>query len=149
MPAAVMSLSSMAISGGRGVSSVIGWRRWRRLSPRGGPGDGYHRGISGGDGGDVSAGEISKKRSHILQALSKEKERQYASRFEGTAVQVLFEESQKENLYAGYTPHYLRVEMTSDVSLTNWIILVNGRDLGGPKQPSQCLSPDHNSFPSP
>ncbi len=63
---------------------------------------------------------IIKKRSQILRELSHRKQFTYNCRFIGTTQPVLFEQ-EKHGLWTGLTPHFIRVYVSSQVSLKNQI----------------------------
>lgn len=63
---------------------------------------------------------IIKKRSQILRELSHRKQFTYNCRFLGTTQPVLFEQ-EKHGLWTGLTPHFVRVYVSSQVSLKNQI----------------------------
>jgi threonylcarbamoyladenosine tRNA methylthiotransferase MtaB len=72
--------------------------------------------------GQVSVPDI-KKRSDVLRSLSKRKKALYTARFVGKTVPVLMEQK-KRGAWTGLTEHYIRVNVSSEVDLTNQIVPV-------------------------
>lgn len=67
------------------------------------------------------ASEIIKQREKKLQDLSDKKHLAFQKQFIGTYRKVLFEQKDKQGLYAGYTDNYLRVKVESTEKLRNKI----------------------------
>lgn len=61
-----------------------------------------------------------KRRTQVIRDLSLNKKMQMGSRYLGQIVEVLFEEL-NEGFWQGYTDHYLRVKIKSDLDLQNRI----------------------------
>ena len=70
--------------------------------------------------GKVSA-PIIKSRSAALCALSRGKRLGFYHRYVGQTVSVLFESRNKQGLFTGLTPNYMRVGVTAEEDLTNQI----------------------------
>jgi threonylcarbamoyladenosine tRNA methylthiotransferase MtaB len=64
---------------------------------------------------------VIKERSERLRHLSATKRREFASRFLGREVEVLFEQQDGSGIWTGLTPNYLRVGVVSDAPLRNEI----------------------------
>lgn len=67
------------------------------------------------------ASEIIKQREKKLQDLSDKKHFEFYKKFIGTTKKVLFEQKDKQGLYAGYTDNYLRIKVESTETLRNKI----------------------------
>ncbi len=64
---------------------------------------------------------VIKERSQALRALSTQKRREFASRYLGRSVDVLFEQQDASGLWTGLTSNYLRVGVVSPEPLRNEI----------------------------
>ena len=67
---------------------------------------------------------IAKERSRVLQEVSKKIQQSYAVQFIGTTQPVLFDDAWDVGVYAGYTPHYLRVHLKTKEDLRNKVVPV-------------------------
>jgi threonylcarbamoyladenosine tRNA methylthiotransferase MtaB len=68
--------------------------------------------------GRVAASEI-KRRAGLLRALGEEKRRNFAERFLGSKLKVLFEEHSADGRLQGYSRNYVRVMVEGHDSLGN------------------------------
>jgi len=71
-------------------------------------------------GDQVSSPEIT-KRSKILRDLSQTQRHVFYSQFLGQTVTVLFEQK-KNGYWVGYTDHFLKVRVASDLNLKNQLL---------------------------
>jgi threonylcarbamoyladenosine tRNA methylthiotransferase MtaB len=67
--------------------------------------------------------EIKEKRSNALIKLDERLEKEFIDKYIGNQMDVLFEEG-KNNIHAGYTKNYIRVEVYSDEEITGEILYV-------------------------
>jgi len=74
--------------------------------------------------------EVIKERSQRLRALSRRKRRQFASRYLGREVEVLFEQQDDNGLWTGLTDNYLRVGVVSSRPLRNTFAKVTIQEAG-------------------
>ena len=72
---------------------------------------------------------VIKERSQALRRLSSAKRREFASRYLGKSVDVLFEQQDENGLWTGLTSNYLRVGVVSPEPLRNAIESVTIRDV--------------------
>lgn len=70
---------------------------------------------------DVVPMEKRRKRNEILRQLSKEKQSQHRQRHLGESRPVLWEQTKREQVMAGYTDNYIRVERTLKPSAINTV----------------------------
>ena len=64
---------------------------------------------------------IISQRTHVLLALSEQKNNAFNSKYIGKVREVLFEGSKKDGYYYGHSDNYLKVKVKSDFNLTNII----------------------------
>jgi threonylcarbamoyladenosine tRNA methylthiotransferase MtaB len=76
---------------------------------------------------DAVPTEVIKERSERLRDLSARKKLEFARRFEGSEVEVLFEQQEETGLWTGFTGNYLRVGVVSAEPLRNRILPVRIR----------------------
>jgi len=74
---------------------------------------------------------VIKERSQALRALSATKRREFATRYLGKPVEVLFEQQDDSGLWTGFTENYLRVGVVSPEPLRNAIETVTIHDVPG------------------
>ena len=72
---------------------------------------------------------VIKERSQALRRLSTQKRREFASRYLGKSVAVLFEQQDESGLWTGLTSNYLRVGVVSPEPLRNEIVSVTIREV--------------------
>ncbi|MBT4288375.1 MAG: tRNA (N(6)-L-threonylcarbamoyladenosine(37)-C(2))-methylthiotransferase MtaB [Deltaproteobacteria bacterium] len=68
--------------------------------------------------------KTANRRASVLRILSDQKRTRFAEEFVGRELEVLFEGSNKGNIWKGYTGNYIRVSAESQLSLKNEIRLV-------------------------
>ncbi len=73
--------------------------------------------------GNAVPREVIQERSRLLRELSARKRRLFHQRFVGKSVSVLFEQ-QKNGIWEGLTPHYIRVRVKYPENLKNQIRMV-------------------------
>ena len=73
--------------------------------------------------GNAVPREVIQERSRLLRELSARKRRLFHQRFVGKSVSVLFEQ-QKNGIWEGLTPHYIRVRVKHPENLKNQIRMV-------------------------
>ena len=73
--------------------------------------------------GNAVPREVIQERSRLLRELSARKRRLFHQRFIGKSVSVLFEQ-QKNGIWEGLTPHYIRVRVKHPENLKNQIRMV-------------------------
>lgn len=80
---------------------------------------------------DQIHGDVKKERAREMIELGREMHREFIEKLSGKSYPVLFEE-EKDDLYFGYTPNYLRVAVKSDKNLQNLLeyVTIEGEDGG-------------------
>ena len=80
---------------------------------------------------DQIHGDVKKERAREMIELGREMHRKFIEKLAGESYPVLFEE-EKDDLYFGYTPNYLRVAVNSDKNLQNHLeyVTIEGEDDG-------------------
>ncbi len=73
--------------------------------------------------------QMKQLRSEKLLDLNKRNFKNFASKFEGKEVDVLFEQSIQENTYEGLTPNYIRVVIKSDKDIQGQILKTKITDI--------------------
>ena len=80
---------------------------------------------------DQIHGDVKKERAREMIELGREMHRKFIEKLAGESYPVLFEE-EKDDLYFGYTPNYLRVAVNGDKNLQNHLeyVTIEGEDDG-------------------
>ncbi|WP_100331616.1 tRNA (N(6)-L-threonylcarbamoyladenosine(37)-C(2))-methylthiotransferase MtaB [Bacillus xiapuensis] len=87
--------------------------------------------------------EVKHDRVHRLIALSDQLAKEYASRFEGEVLEVIpeerFKETDRDDLYVGYTDNYLKVVFPATEAMVGQIVKVKITQAGYPHNEGQFV----------